>query len=117
MRDFSGEGDRKGARGRPLKLTVSVCSMGDYAVFVFGWNLYIGQHGEACNISILWCILLFVYSLKDVHAHLFLFVYSLKDMQYACTLFFICLFIKGGCSMVPTLHFGGTYPHLTPIKI
>ena len=22
-----------------------------------------------------------------------------------------------GCSMVPTLHFGGTYPHLTPIKI
>ena len=24
--------------------------------------------------------------------------------------------IKKGCSLVPTLHFGGNYPHLTPIK-
>ena len=68
-------------------MTFSVYSMGDYVVFVFGWNLYIGQHGEACNISILWCILLFVYSLKDVHVHLFLFVYSLKDMPVHFFLF------------------------------
>ncbi|CBI17964.3 unnamed protein product, partial [Vitis vinifera] len=32
------EGERKRARGRPLKSTLTVRSEGDYAVFVFDWG-------------------------------------------------------------------------------